>query len=262
MSGTVIGLSGLALGWSTLWLHRRRLYRRLASQQTALRTRAAAIRLQPPSPLPAFSAHLDVLPAALPATLFADLRDQALALADSERSYLPGHKQGGTIAYDNLHRLAPGCVVLYLAPDLHRLGAALTGLALQPTPLYDQSSCSLLIYDRPRDHIGWHYDHNFYRGRHFTILLSLVNEATDGGLSSACLQIRREHRIITIPTPPNTLVLFEGARVHHRVTRLQPGQRRIVLSMTLCSDPRAPLHKAVARRFKDMAYVGPRALWT
>jgi hypothetical protein len=30
---------------------------------------------------------------------------------------------------------------------------------VQPTPIHDQSSLSVLFYDRPGDHIGRHYDH-------------------------------------------------------------------------------------------------------
>jgi hypothetical protein len=43
----------------------------------------------------------------------------------------------------------------------------------------------------PGDHIGWHYDHNFYRGRHFTLLLTIVNTGRAAhGLSHAVLQAR------------------------------------------------------------------------
>jgi hypothetical protein len=32
--------------------------------------------------------------------------------------------------------------------------------------------------------------------------------------------------------------------------------------MTYCTDPRATWWQGMARRFKDMAYFGVRALWT
>ena len=108
-----------------------------------------------------------------------------------------------------------------------------------------------------------HYDHNFYHGRHFTVLLSLVNRhLTEDRLSSAQLLIRRERREIIVPTPPNTLIVFEGARVFHKVTRLEANERRIVLSMTFCTRPQASVVKGVLRRCKDVAYFGVRALWT
>jgi len=64
-----------------------------------------------------------------------------------------------------------------------------------------------------------------------------------------------------IPTPPNTLIVFEGAKVRHRVTALAEGERRIVLSMTYCTDPRNSRLQEAARRVKDTAYFGLRALW-
>jgi hypothetical protein len=76
------------------------------------------------------------------------------------------------------------------------------------------------------------------------------------------LLVRRGRNERVIPTPPNTLVVFEGARVLHRVTTLAEGERRIVLSMTYCSDPRNSRLQEAARRIKDTAYFGLRALWS
>src|SRR5262245_46646349 len=98
---------------------------------------------------------------------------------------------------------------------------------VRPTPDHDQSSCSILIYDQPGDHIGWHFDWNFYNGRHFTALLPLVNHDASGrGTSSADLMVETSAGPELIPTPPNTLVVFEGALVRHCVRPLGFGQRR------------------------------------
>jgi hypothetical protein len=118
-----------------------------------------------------------------------------------------------------------------------------------------------LFYERPGDHIGWHYDHNFYKGRHFTVLLSIINRGA-GGLSAARLMARLGKTEQAIATPPNTLVVFEGARVRHKVTPLNDGERRVVLSMTFCTDSRHSLIQEGLRRVKDIAFFGPRALWS
>jgi hypothetical protein len=141
--------------------------------------------------------------------------------------------------------------------------SAFAGESVQPTPDHDQSSCSILIYEHPGDHIGWHCDWNFYNGRHFTALLSLVNQDAWGrGCSSADLMVQVSSGTKILPTPSNTLIVFEGAFLRHCVKPLGWGQRRVMLSMTFCTDPRASVMKSVARRFKDIAYFGPRALWT
>jgi hypothetical protein len=50
--------------------------------------------------------------------------------------------------------------------------------------------------------------------------------------------------------------------VHHQVTPIREGERRLVLSMTYCTDPRAHWWQAASRRIKDTAFFGIRALWT
>lgn len=184
-------------------------------------------------------------------------------LSESERSYVPHHKKGGTIAYEILDRHAPLLTSLYRSREFKNLISEIAGVTVQPTPTHDQSSCSVLIYERPGDHIGWHYDHNFYMGRHFTVLVPIVNRGVaPGTLSSARLMTRKGSTVAEIATPPNRLVVFEGARVRHKVTPIVDGERRVVWSMTYCTDARNAAWQAVARRVKDTAFFGLRALWT
>lgn len=213
--------------------------------------------------LPHLTTGAVTIPNFLPEPLFAELHDIVLKEAKTERSYLPGHKKGGTISYEELHQLTPKIIALYHSPELRQLISQIVGEPVKPTPINDQSSCSLLYYDKPGDHIGWHYDHNFYNGRHFTVLLPLINEhLATKELSSTRLMVKKDDLEEIVPTPPNTLVLFEGARTIHKVTPLEPNELRILLSMTFSTTSRASAPKAVARRFKDTAFFGVRALWT
>lgn len=207
--------------------------------------------------------HLAVVPDALDEAQFDALLRAAERLVATERSYLPAHKKGGTVAYETITREAPELAALYIGQPLRELVARITGVAVVPTPIHDQSSLSLLVYERPGDHINWHFDHNFYRGRHFTLLIALVNRGSDpGGLSHARLIARIGGQEQAVATPPNTLVLFEGAEVLHKVTPIRAGERRIVLSMTYTTDPAAAWWQGVLRRFKDIGFFGLRALWT
>jgi hypothetical protein len=67
---------------------------------------------------------------------------------------------------------------------------------------------------------------------------------------------------VEVATPPNRLIVFEGARVRHKVTPIAEGERRVVWSMTYCADPRNSAWQGMARRVKDTAFFGLRALWT
>jgi len=216
-----------------------------------------------PGSLPPFTDRIITIPTLLPEATFNKLKDSALRQLDTERSYFPGHKKGGTVSYEELHSTASEIIAFYHSRYMQRLCSLIVGEPVMPTPINDQSSCSLLFYDKPKDHIGWHYDYNFYSGRHFTVLLPLVNQhRTEKRLSSANLVIRRNGQEITLSTPPNTLILFEGARVYHKVTPLAEDEIRIILSMTYCTEPKSSVLKGSLRRIKDMAYFGIRALWT
>lgn len=196
-----------------------------------------------------------------PASL-AELRRECEAnRARAERSYIPGHKKGGTLSYEAVHRQAPACLAFYHAPALHDWLSRVVGERLVPTADHDQSSCSILYYDQAGDHIHWHYDYDFYRGRHFTVLLSLVNRAAQGGPSAGRLQQRHKGGpVVDWDTSENVLILFEGARLLHRASPVTQGDRRVMLSMTYTTDPRVHPLKELARRVKDTAYYGPRAL--
>jgi len=239
------------------------LYRRLSGRITAI-AQGNPVRLATRSgPLPDFEHRFAAFPDILDAADFAAISAEAERLTSAERSYVPAHKQGGTVAYETLIEAAPAIVSLYHAPALQALISRLCGEPVKPTPINDQSSLSVLSYTRPGDHIGWHFDHNFYRGRHFTVLLPLVNQGhAEGGLSHARLIVRLGDEEREVASPPNRLIVFEGAKVRHKVRPIVENERRIILSMTYCTDPSASAAQGLARRIKDVAFFGPRALWT
>lgn len=260
--------AGAAAGAVPLIGHRRRrqrLYRELSRRRDAivggLEPRIGCAR-DPAALRPRFAQErLVQVDGFLDTESLGRLQNECLAhRAHAERSFIPGHKKGGTLSYEAIHRRAPACLAFYHSTALRAWLNDLTGLALLPTADHDQSSCSLLYYDQPGDHIGWHYDYNFYRGRHFTVLLSLFNQAARGGPSAGELERRRAGAVSGVATPANTLVVFEGARVFHRATQVRDGDERIMLSMTFCTDPRIGRWRELVRRIKDTAYYGPRAL--
>jgi hypothetical protein len=193
----------------------------------------------------------------------AALKREAVAnLSRVERTFIPTHKKGGAVSYESISRHAPHCLSFYHSPEVQQWISAITGVQVYPTRDQDQSSLSLLCYTEAGDHINWHFDHNFYRGRHFTVLLSLANEAPDGGVSQSRLERKlADGTVCTCDTSPNSLVVFEGNKVLHRATPTGPGDLRIMLSMTYCSDPRINWFKEFIRRIKDTAFFGLRALW-
>lgn len=261
---TAAAAAVLAGATTVIAVRRARHYRRLAAVLERAKPAADAwkpelLRWQVPS----FEKRIAAVPDFLPAEQFETLRQEVEALPRPERSYVPAHKKGGAIAYETMIAHAPAAVSFYHSRAMRDFVSRVTGVDVVPTPLHDQSSLSLLIYERPGDHIGWHYDHNFYQGRHFTVLLAVVNTGSGaGGLSHARLSAFIDGGETWIETVPDTLVVFEGARVVHKASPILAGERRMLISMTYCANARASAVQAVARRMKDTAFFGVRALWT
>jgi hypothetical protein len=94
----------------------------------------------------------------------------------------------------------------------------------------------VLVYERPGDHVGWHYDHNFYRGRHFTLLLPVMNAGRSAnGISHTRLSAK-----------------IEGAKVLHKVSPILDGERRVVINMNLLR--RCALQRRASRRTPPKRY--------
>jgi hypothetical protein len=261
--GTGSVINAAMEGVAGLTLLRRPDYRRLAATLAEITAVGESPIVLPPHPPPSFTKSIATVPRFLAEEQFANVRRDIEALAMIERSYVPAHKKGGTIAYAHLIESSPAVVRLYHSETLRSFVSRTVGCAVWPTPLQDQSSLSILNYDRPGDHIGWHFDHNFYRGRHFTVLLTVVNSGRGAdGLSHARLSVRIDGGDTEIPTPANTLVVFEGAKILHKASPILAGERRMVVSMTYCANPRTSRFQSVARRIKDIAFFGVRALWT
>jgi hypothetical protein len=269
-SGVVVAL-GLVVAFGVwFWRHqvkRARLYRALAEErQQVVRQHAPLIPALPECNglSESFRQHfITYRENFLTAEALEKLRAECLAnQGRSERSYMPVHKKGGTLSYEALHRHAPACLSFFHSEALRRLVSDVVGAEVRPCADHDQSACSILYYDQAGDHINWHFDHNFYKGRHFTVLLSLVNRSAQGGPSSSELQTKdAAGNVSVVDTCENSIVVFEGARVLHRASPAAEGDLRVILSMTFTTDPRVPWLSEAMRRCKDTAYYGIRALW-
>jgi hypothetical protein len=265
-----IATGGLVVGTTAVVRHRRhrdRMYAELAClrDSTVERYPAHVMATTDRAQLAAdFARDMMVrIPQFLSPECLAALRSEAMEnLPRVERSFIPTHKKGGTLCYETISRHAPRCLSFYHSSAVREWVQAITGERVVPTRDQDQSSLSILCYNEAGDHINWHFDHNFYRGRHFTVLLSLTNESPTGGVSQSRLQRRTPAgEVVELDTAANTLVVFEGARVLHRASPTGPGDVRLMLSMTYCTDSRIHWSKEFFRRVKDTAYYGMRALW-
>lgn len=179
------------------------------------------------------------------------------------RNYVPRIKKGGGVSYFDVSRFAPQVRALYHSPELIAWLSAVTGEALLTCPESDPHACALYYYTEPGDHIGYHYDTSFYRGKRFTVLIGLVQKSSS---ELVCQLYHADRQRATVErrvkTEPGMLVVFNGDKLWHCVTPSSEGDDRIVLSLEYVTDRSMGWLPRIVSNVKDaVAYFGIKALF-
>lgn len=185
------------------------------------------------------------------------------ARVDMNRNYLPGHKKGGSVSRYSIDRLAPAIAELYRSPALISFLEKLAGEKLLLSPDSDPHAYALYFYTEPGDHIGWHYDTSYYKGRRYTMLLGVLDR------SSSKLEYKLHTRDDSRATVegaaglnPGALVFFDGDQLDHRVTPLGEGEERVSLTFEYVTNPNMGRWQRFISNWKDaVAYFGIRQVF-
>jgi hypothetical protein len=169
------------------------------------------------------------------------------------RNYIPGHKKGGSVSYYSVQEKAPAFVELYRAESFKAFLSRLVDATLMLCPENDPHACALYYYTEPGDHIGFHYDTSYYKGARYTILMGLVDRATQCKLVCELFKDdpTKTSRRLELITEPGDLVIFNGDKLWHAVTPLGEGEERIALTMEYVTNPEMGRLKRLYSNLKD-----------
>ncbi len=198
-----------------------------------------------------------ILPRELVQALIVEARHLEASL---HRSYIPGHKKGGSVGYFTLRERAPHIISLYRSPAFRWFLSRVTESELLLCPEGDPHACALYYYTRPGDHIGFHYDRSYYKGRRYSVFVGLVERSTHCRLVARVCSDQAVHEIreTRIPMEPGNLVVFNGDKLWHGVTPLWPGEERIVLALQFVTDQAmGPVNRLFSNMKDAFAYFGP-----
>jgi alkylated DNA repair dioxygenase AlkB len=179
------------------------------------------------------------------------------------RNYVPGHKKGGSVSRYRLDERAPEIPALYSDPAFVDWLQRLCGEHLLPCPAEDPHAYALYYYTEPGDHIGYHYDTSYYRGKRYTVLIGVVDDSS----SRLEYQLYRDHpKRVTEPEAialsPGSLVVFNGDKLYHRITSLGKNETRIALTLEYVTDTRMQPWQRFISNMKDaIAYFGFRQVF-
>lgn len=122
---------------------------------------------------------------------------------------------------------------------------------LQWIPKSDTNRLSLLRYVGKNgisagDRINWHVDGNIYLGSRWAGILTLSEKTTENTAKLEFIS-RGKHTLLSTPRMPNSLVLFQGDHIRHRVRPMLEGEERTVLSLLFSDQPTRTVNPLLLR---------------
>jgi hypothetical protein len=192
---------------------------------------------------------------AIPADRLAELQREAARLdPEATRVHVPLVRSGGTVGARRLREAAPAMIAIYR--ELAAVAARLVGRPLYEKHDDDDHGVALYSY-RAGDFMRAHFDRcGCAEGSSYSVTVGIVDDSTSR------LECRlADGRALALATPPGSLTIYNGSRVHHGVSRLGAGQRRIVLSGSYRITPeKDPVRHLVQRVTDGLLYYGLRGL--
>lgn len=191
------------------------------------------------------------------------LRDVESLKPKLNRNYIPGHKKGGSISYFSIQEKSPSLLALYRSSEFRNFLGRLVNAELKLCSENDPHSCALYFYTEEGDHIGYHYDTSYYKGKRYTILLGLIQNSSSRLLCR--LHTKNSNRIpidLEIDTTPGSVVIFNGDKLYHAVSPSQAGEERVILTMEYVTNQDMGFAKRLFSNLKDaFGYFGIKSLW-
>ena len=204
-----------------------------------------------------------VVPEVLPSNTFNNALEDLSRLKDKWVRSSTHWRRGCAIGGHELRAICCGEWLEYLLSNefLIKVRNA-TGLySLQYVPIEDTNRLSLLLYEgiNGGDGIDWHVDGSIYLGQRWAGILVLVEDTEE---DSAKLELQPNRVTTTLPKSDivNSLVLFRGDHIKHRVRPMLEGEERIVLSLLFSEWPqltRNPFLRRYRSRVNKSFYNNP-----
>jgi hypothetical protein len=179
------------------------------------------------------------------------------------RNFIPGHKKGGSISYFSILENGPSLLGLYRSREFRNFLGRLVNAELKLCPANDPHSCALYFYTEAGDHIGYHYDTSYYKGKRFTVLLGLIQKSSSRLLCR--LHTKNSNRSpmdLEIDTTSGSAVIFNGDKLYHAVSPSQAGEERVIFTMEYVTNQEMGFAKRLFSNLKDaFGYFGIKSLW-
>ena len=200
------------------------------------------------------------LPPAAVGALLDDVRRLEPGL---NRNYIPRHKKGGSVSHYAIADEGPALLAFYRSERFRRFLERARAGRSQALPGRGSPCLRALLLHRARATTWAITTTRPTTGARATPCSSGSCRTPRAGSSAGCTRDSPAARRVdlAVATEPGSLVIFNGDKVYHGVSRLEEGERRVVYTMEYVTSQEMGRVQRLYSNLKDaFAYFGIRAL--
>jgi len=179
------------------------------------------------------------------------------------RNFIPKHKKGGSVDFNTVAQFGPTITAVYHSPAFQKALCQIADAPMNECPDSDLHRCALYAYTEAGDHIGFHYDTSYYKGRRWTVLIGFVDESSSKLVCHLHTRNKgREVEKLELKVGPGTVVLFNGDKLWHSVTPIAENEHRYIVSMQYVTNgDMNPFMRFVSNMKDGIAYFGLKSVF-
>ncbi|MBM76370.1 MAG: hypothetical protein CMK59_13275 [Proteobacteria bacterium] len=174
----------------------------------------------------------------LPPSTFSKIKDVLVIQKNNSLRQESFFRKGSAFDATDMRNNCPEVVCAVVSESLLLSVRQNTGIeSIQFVPGGDVNQISLLHYRNAGDGIDWHVDGNIYIGQRWAGILTISEETED---PDSKLEILPKGKRTTFPVESveNSLILFQGDQVRHRVREMRDGEERLVINLLFTTNPK------------------------
>ena len=160
-------------------------------------------------------------------------------------------RAASTITWSALRKYCPAVAKIYYDKNfVDQIKEKINIDELKFSPEDDNHAVQVFAYIHEGDHFVWHLDKVAYKGMRYNVLLCVYDD------SSSILETEQQK----IKIKENSVAIYNGDVIRHRVTPVKAGEKRIILALEYYTDVKQNIFQKMFRGLKDKLIYGNSAI--
>lgn len=108
------------------------------------------------------------------------------------------------------------------------------------------------LYEDEGDHIDWHYDNNYTDGNRYTLVVPIIQDATN--TSQFMIKDRKTQAEVVVPLEVGQGVVYNGSITYHKITPQTEGSTRMVVIIPFYSNKNISFFNRIRMNLRNIIF--------